>query len=77
MVPDLFFVIEEKNEGNGWLTERVWRGRVGGWWRRGWRSSSDELESFWSWWFCILSQASISETREALLYRPVAGRPCP
>ncbi len=43
--PDLFFLLDEKSAGNGWLTERMWRGRDG--WLRGWRSSSDELESPW------------------------------
>lgn len=68
----LFFLLE-KSEGNGWLTERTWRGRSG--WLRGWRSSSDELESPWRWWFCMWSQTSISETREALRYRPPVGPP--
>ena len=62
-----FFFLLEKSDGNGWLTERMWRGREG--WLRGWRSSSDELESPWRWWFCMWSQTSISETREVLLYR--------
>lgn len=67
-----FFFLPEKSDGNGWLMERVWRGRGG--WLRGWISSSDELESpCWRWWFCMLSQTSISETREVLLYRPCEG----
>lgn len=72
---DLFFFLLEKRDGNGWLTERVWWGREGR--LRGWRCPSDELESPWRWWFCMLSQTSISETREVLLYRPGgAGPPC-
>jgi hypothetical protein len=64
-----FFFLPEKRDGNGWLTERVWRGRDG--WFRWWVSSSDELD--WRWWFCMLSQMSISGTREVLLYRPCAA----
>lgn len=58
----------EKSEGNGWLKERAWRGREErGGLLRGCRSPSDEDESPWRWWFCMVSQTSISVTREVLL----------
>ena len=41
--PDFFFLLEN-SEGKGWLMERAWRGRCGGW-ALGWRSWSSELES--------------------------------
>jgi hypothetical protein len=69
---DFFFpFLPEKRDGNGWLTERVWRGRDRWSGFRWWVSSSDELD--WRWWFCMLSQMSISGTREVLLYRPCAA----